>query len=137
MGLRKVVNSIGSTAPAATKALNSAPAVAQAGFWLIAGYVLYKSLKGWQEVGKGIEAGAGWAGEKVGEWLSPDVVGAQIRLKSSYFLPDGTLRSEAQQVLSTGYPNFYRVAFTGGKIRPEYSYLVDSGLPVIDGDYKP
>jgi hypothetical protein len=62
------------------------------------------------------------------------VVGAVIRLKPQYF-NNGVLTSEAFKVISEGYPDFFRVAFTtAGKLKPEYTSLLD-GQPITNEQF--
>ena len=67
---------------------------------------------------------------------SPDIREPVIRLQSRYFSQDGSLTPVAHEVISTNYPNFYRVAFDGVRIKPAFSYLIDSGKPIKDSEYK-
>lgn len=116
-----------------SSAITKVPDIAKAGFYLFAGFIVWKAYQGLTISG---DAAGSWLGDKLAPFLVPDVVGAQIRLQSRYFMANGDLTQEAWRVISTGYPNFYRVAFEGRRIRPDYSYLVDSGQPIIDADYK-
>lgn len=113
--------------------LSASDDVAKALFYGIAAFAIYKAYTGWQSVGKGI-------GETLGGWYAdltvPEVVDGQIKLKSAYFLPDGNLTPQAFEVITAGYPNLYRVAFLGRKIKPEYSHLVDSGRALTDNMFK-
>ena len=93
---------------------------------------------GWQVYKRLTVAGdavGGALGELWGDITNPDVVESQIKLKSQYFTPSGMLTTEAEEVLKEGYPNLYRALFMGGRIKPEYSHLIDSGQPLRDSDY--
>ncbi|WP_416306213.1 hypothetical protein [Neptunicella sp. SCSIO 80796] len=114
------------------KYLSASDDIALAGLYVLTGFIIWKAYTGWRDTGNAVGS---WLGDMVAPLVVPEVVNAQIKLKSAYFLPNGDLTSEALQVISTGYPNFYRVAFEGRRIKPDYSWLVDSGQPVIDADY--
>lgn len=93
---------------------------------------------GWQIYQRLTVAGDA-VGGKLGEWwgglTNPDIVEAQIRLKSNYFMLDGELTPEAKEVIESGYPNLYRELFDKDRIKPQYAHLVDSGEPLKDSDY--
>ncbi|WP_404402993.1 hypothetical protein LG288_05935 [Idiomarina seosinensis] len=74
-------------------------------------------------------------GELWGKITNPDIVEAQIRLKGSYFNQSGVLKAEVETLLKEHYPNLYRALFMGGRIKPEYTHLIDSGQALRDSDY--
>jgi hypothetical protein len=94
-------------------------------------WVVYQAASGLNKtVNSATSAAANWWVE-----LNSPVVSAQIKIKSEYFDETGLLIPAAKNVISTGYPRFYRRAFVGDRLTDEFAYLVDSGEPVIDGDY--
>lgn len=63
--------------------------------------------------------------------INNPLVEAQIRLQPRYF-NNGVLTNAAFDVISQGYPNLYRAAFTlDRRLRPEYTSLLN-GDPVTD-----
>ncbi len=93
------------------------------------GWQIYKRLTvAGDAIGSGI-------GEIYASITSPDVVEPQIKLQSRYFTGSGVLTNDAETVIREGYPNLYRALFIGGRIKPQYSHLIDSGQALKDSDY--
>lgn len=98
-----------------------------------AGFFLWQSMKGWQQLQKAGDAVGSYLGETYVELTNP-LVSPQIKIKPSYFDTMGILLPEAKRVISEGFPNLYRVAFMGNMLRPEYHYLLN-GQHVTDKEF--
>lgn len=100
---------------------------------VVAGFVAWRAYSLGRTIGGGVVEGAA---ALYADLTSPDIVEPVIRVSSRHFEQNGDLTPEAQSVYAVNFPNFYRLAFDGVRIKPAFSYLIDSGKPVKDSDYK-
>lgn len=96
-------------------------------------YVGYKAISTGEKIGEGL---ADSIGGFIGRVTSPDIAEPVLRLKAQYFGENGDLTPQALAVISANFPNFYKTAFEGARIKTAFSGLVGSGRAIIDSDFK-